>query len=195
MFGHSVSHSMKKTKRRWYPNVQNKRVWSDILDTWVRFKMTTAAMKAIDDIGGIDNYLLSLDNRTVMDSNYVTKIRGIVANLLFHNGSLDEKIIRKLKFDKSPPEKISPEEIDLSHSKKVSRRQHMWRTWSSPFKVLWSWELHNKNLLHFSCSSDRAALLNSNKFFNNLLRIDRVKCMLFSCSSSGVLLLVTYAKI
>lgn len=102
-FGHSVSHSKVHTKRRWYPNVINKRVWSDALDDWVRFKMTTTALKAIDNVGGIDNYLLSLDEASVKDSNYITKIRGLVATALFHKGLLSEKNERRLKYHKFPP--------------------------------------------------------------------------------------------
>jgi large subunit ribosomal protein L28 len=55
--GHSISHSHHKTKRQWHPNVIRKRVWSETLDTWIRFRMTTTALKEIDALGGIDNYL------------------------------------------------------------------------------------------------------------------------------------------
>ena len=66
-FGNNVSHSMRHTRRRWYPNVKNKRVFSEALDDWVRFKMTTRAMRAIDDCGGIDTYMLQLDNKLIED--------------------------------------------------------------------------------------------------------------------------------
>ena len=103
MTGYSISHSHAKTKRKWYPNVINKRVWSDALNDWVRFKMTTKALKEIDNIGGIDKYLLALDEKSVTDSNYVTKMRGLIGTALFHKGLLDEKGIRKLKYHKEPP--------------------------------------------------------------------------------------------
>lgn len=63
--GNSISFSKKHTKRKWYPNVINKRVWSESLNDWVRFKMTTAALRGIDTEGGIDNYLMNLDERSV----------------------------------------------------------------------------------------------------------------------------------
>ena len=66
---------------------QNKRVYSEALDNWVRFRMTTAALRAIDNAGGIDTYLLQLDNRLVDDSNYVTKIRRLIGSTLFHKVS------------------------------------------------------------------------------------------------------------
>ena len=104
MSGHSISHSHAKTKRKWYPNVINKRVWSDALDDWVKFKMTTKALKEIDNIGGIDKYLLALDEKSVTDSNYVTKMRGLIGAALYNKGLLvDEKLIRKLNYHKEPP--------------------------------------------------------------------------------------------
>ena len=105
-FGNTVSHSHTKTRRSWHPNVQNKRVWSDTLNDWVRFKMTTRAMKEIDNIGGVDMYLLSMDNATVQDSNYVTKVRSLIASKLFHQGLLHEVIIKKLGYHKNPPPKV-----------------------------------------------------------------------------------------
>jgi ribosomal protein L28 len=46
-----------------------------------RFKMTAAALKAIDTYGGIDNYILQLDNKSVADSNYITKMRNIIGKV------------------------------------------------------------------------------------------------------------------
>ena len=107
MFGHSISHSHTKSKRRWYPNVLNKRVWSDSLDNWVRFKMTARALRAIDDVGGIDNYILGLDDASVKDSNYVTKIRGLIASSLYQKGLLSERLIKKMQYHKNPPPPLS----------------------------------------------------------------------------------------
>ena len=112
MSGYSISHSHAKTKRKWYPNVINKRVWSDALDDWVRFKMTTKALKEIDNIGGIDKYLLALDEKSVTDSNYVTKMRGLIGTALYNKGLLDEKLIRKLNYHKEPPISINANNID-----------------------------------------------------------------------------------
>ena len=102
-FGNKVSHSMSHTRRRWYPNVKNKRVFSEAMDDFVRFKMTTRAMRAIDDAGGIDTYLLQLDNRLVEDSNYLMKIRMLIASTLYHKGELSEAFTKKLDFVKYPP--------------------------------------------------------------------------------------------
>ena len=70
---------MAKTRRKWYPNVHRKRLFSYTLDTWVRFQVTTTALREIDTVGGIDNYILRLDDKSVARSNYVTKMRTILA--------------------------------------------------------------------------------------------------------------------
>jgi len=83
--------------------VINKRVWSDALEEWVRFKMTTRALREIDNIGGIDNYLLALEEPQVAASNYVTKMRGLIATSLFHKGLLCKAHSRRLGYDRTPP--------------------------------------------------------------------------------------------
>ena len=83
--------------------MQKKRVWSDTLNDWVQFKMTTTAMKAIDDIGGIDQYLLSMDDATVRASRQATKVREMIASKLFHKGLLHVKIVKKLGYNLNPP--------------------------------------------------------------------------------------------
>lgn len=103
MFGHSISHSHTRSKRIWGPNVHKKRVWSDALEDWVKFNMTTKAMKAADNVGGIDNYILTLDNKAVSESNYITKVRGMIGSRLYHRGLLANSIIKHLGYDKVPP--------------------------------------------------------------------------------------------
>ena len=47
-----------RSRRSWKPNVQDKRLFSYILDRHVRVKVTTHAIRCIDKAGGIDEYLL-----------------------------------------------------------------------------------------------------------------------------------------
>ena len=51
MSGHNVSFSQKKTKRRFLPNLQTKRIYVPELDRSVRIKMTVRAMRTVDKIG------------------------------------------------------------------------------------------------------------------------------------------------
>ena len=57
-FGNNVPFSLKKTRRRWNPNVQYKRVYSEVLDEMIKFHITTSALRSIDKYGGLDEYLL-----------------------------------------------------------------------------------------------------------------------------------------
>ena len=49
--GNNVPFSLKKTKRRFMPNIQSKRVYIPELDRTVRIKMSVRAMRTVDKIG------------------------------------------------------------------------------------------------------------------------------------------------
>ncbi len=51
MTGNNVSFSQKKTKRRFLPNIQTKKIFVPELDRHVRIKMSVRAMRTIDKIG------------------------------------------------------------------------------------------------------------------------------------------------
>ncbi|MCA9981549.1 MAG: 50S ribosomal protein L28 [Anaerolineales bacterium] len=57
MSGNNVPFSLKKSKRRFLPNIQSKRVYVPELDRHVRIRMTTRAMRTLDKKGGLMNYL------------------------------------------------------------------------------------------------------------------------------------------
>ena len=65
--------------------------------------MTARALRNIDQDGGIDNYILNLDEKSVSDSNYITKVRNLIACTLFHQGNLSVKDTKKMKYDKYVP--------------------------------------------------------------------------------------------
>ena len=47
MSGNRVSHSHKKTRRRFLPNLQTKRLYIPELDRWVRLKLSTRALRTV----------------------------------------------------------------------------------------------------------------------------------------------------
>jgi len=49
--GNNVSHSNRKTRRRFLPNLQKKRIWDQESGKWVTVKISTSALKTIDKIG------------------------------------------------------------------------------------------------------------------------------------------------
>ena len=59
-FGNNVSHSQRKTRRRFLPNLQRVTFVSDLLRQKLRFRATPAAIRTVEVKGGIDSYLLSV---------------------------------------------------------------------------------------------------------------------------------------
>jgi large subunit ribosomal protein L28 len=62
LFGHSVSHSNRKTNRRFDPNLQQTTLYSDALRRNVGLRVTTRALRSVTKSGGIDAYLLAVDD-------------------------------------------------------------------------------------------------------------------------------------
>ena len=58
LVGHKVSHSNRKTKRRFLPNLRNVTLISDTLGRGVRVRVSANALKTVDHRGGLDSFLL-----------------------------------------------------------------------------------------------------------------------------------------
>jgi large subunit ribosomal protein L28 len=50
-FGNSVSHSHRRTRRRWEPNLQTRRYWLPGEGRYVRLRLTARAIKMVDRDG------------------------------------------------------------------------------------------------------------------------------------------------
>ena len=61
-YGHNVSHSERKTKRTFRPNLHEKRLFSDSLKIFFKMRITPNALKTVELKGGLDSYLLQADN-------------------------------------------------------------------------------------------------------------------------------------
>ena len=59
MVGNNVSHANNKTKRRFLPNLQQRRFWVESENRWVRLRVTSAALRLIDKVG-IDKVVADL---------------------------------------------------------------------------------------------------------------------------------------
>lgn len=55
--GHTVSHSNRKAKRRFLPNLCNVTLISDSLGRSVRLRISANALKTVDHRGGLDAFL------------------------------------------------------------------------------------------------------------------------------------------
>ena len=56
--GHKVSHSNRKTKRRFLPNLLNVTLMSDTLGRSVKLRVSAHAFKTVDHRGGLDAFLM-----------------------------------------------------------------------------------------------------------------------------------------
>ncbi|OLT43119.1 50S ribosomal protein L28 [Saccharomonospora sp. CUA-673] len=50
-YGKQVSHSHRRTSRRWEPNIQTRRYWVPSENRWVRLRVSVKGMKTIDKRG------------------------------------------------------------------------------------------------------------------------------------------------
>ncbi len=62
MVGNNVSHANNKTKRRFLPNLQNRRFWVESENRWVRLTVSGAGIRIIDKLG-IDAVLTDMRAR------------------------------------------------------------------------------------------------------------------------------------
>jgi large subunit ribosomal protein L28 len=60
--GNSISHSHRATKRRFLPNVQNRRFWVPSERRWVRLTVSTKGLRTIDK-HGIEKVLADMRRR------------------------------------------------------------------------------------------------------------------------------------
>jgi large subunit ribosomal protein L28 len=56
--GHVVSHSNRKTKTRFLPNLCNVTLLSEVLNRAVRLRITAAALRSVEHRGGLDAFLV-----------------------------------------------------------------------------------------------------------------------------------------
>lgn len=52
--GNKVSHSQRRTRRRWLPNLVEQRFFLESQGRWVKMKVSTRALRTIKKLGGIE---------------------------------------------------------------------------------------------------------------------------------------------
>lgn len=57
-YGHNVSHSNRKTSRRFEPNLQKATLYSAGLSRKISLRVSTRALRTVSRVGGLDPYLL-----------------------------------------------------------------------------------------------------------------------------------------
>jgi len=62
--GNNVSHSNRKTKRRFVPNIQTKRFYLQEQDRWIKLRVSTSALRNINKLG-LYAYLKKLERKGI----------------------------------------------------------------------------------------------------------------------------------
>jgi large subunit ribosomal protein L28 len=60
--GNNVSHANNKTKRRWLPNLHERRFWVPSENRWIKLKVSSNALRTIDK-NGIESVIADLRAR------------------------------------------------------------------------------------------------------------------------------------
>ena len=89
-FGNSVSHSQRKTRRKFMVNIQSKIFFSPLLQNKFKLSVSSLAIKSIDKSGGLDEYLLKASNKILSPRVKLLKKR-VKEKLLSQNYSTHEK--------------------------------------------------------------------------------------------------------
>ena len=66
MVGNNVSHSNRKTKRKFYPNLQTKKFFIPESGEWVTLKVSTSALRTIDKNGITSVLKEALENDNIL---------------------------------------------------------------------------------------------------------------------------------
>ncbi|MEO0400371.1 MAG: 50S ribosomal protein L28 [Pseudomonadota bacterium] len=68
MSGNNVSHANNKTKRRFLPNLCDVTLHSDRLGRGFKMRITAAALRTVDHVGGLDAFLAKADETSLSPS-------------------------------------------------------------------------------------------------------------------------------
>lgn len=83
MSGNKVSHSQRKTKRKFLPNLRRASLASDVLGSTHKFRVTARALRSVEVYGGLDGYLLNTNDEFL--SKDALSIKKNIKKLLSQN--------------------------------------------------------------------------------------------------------------
>lgn len=74
-FGNNVSHSNRKTRRAFLPNIKQLDVWSDRLKRKVRVNISAHGIRTLEHNGGLDAFLLGASSSKLTEGAKKLKSR------------------------------------------------------------------------------------------------------------------------
>ena len=82
MTGNNVSHAKNRTRRRFLPNLCNVSLASDKLNQTIRLKVSAHALRSVEHLGGLDNYLIKAKNSSLSAKARKLKKKNMNTKLL-----------------------------------------------------------------------------------------------------------------
>jgi len=108
MSGNKVSHSNRKTRRRFLPNLKTISFKSDSLGSDLTLKIATSTLRTVNKYGSIDNFLVN--HRYAKLTDAAKKLRIQIKKKLIKLGKLEEvKVVKEKKaaiVKKEPKKKV-----------------------------------------------------------------------------------------
>ena len=87
MSGNNVSHSNRKTRRRFLPNLREVSFASDALGVKINLKVAASTLRTINKYGNIDNFLVNYRYNKMSD--LAKKLRNQVTKALTKDGKFE----------------------------------------------------------------------------------------------------------
>ena len=85
MSGNNVSHSVRRTKRRFLPNLVNVTLMSETLERSIKMRISAAALRTVEHRGGLDKFLAASKDSELSDR--MLKVKREVAEATKSTGA------------------------------------------------------------------------------------------------------------
>lgn len=116
MSGHNVSHSNRKTKRTFVPNLKKKSIKSDVLGSNITLTITSKTLKTITKYGSLDAFLVNFKYAKL--TNLAKKLRKKVTKALIDKGLLEKVKVKK----ETKRKKASARKTKVASKKKAAKK-------------------------------------------------------------------------
>lgn len=103
--GNKVSHSNRKTRRRFLPNLKTISLKSDVLGVALKLKIASSTLRTINKYGNIDNFLINF--RFAKLAPLAQKIRKKIKVKLIKQDRLADVKITKVKIVREPKKEVA----------------------------------------------------------------------------------------
>lgn len=84
MSGNKVSHSVRRTKRKFKPNLQSMSFYSTLINQKYNFRATPNCLSTIEKIGGFDEYMIKVDKGLL--SIKARRVKALIVQKLSQQG-------------------------------------------------------------------------------------------------------------